>query len=200
MLEVHERSMLQRLARAELAGLYALARRLGGVDAEDLVQDTLLRACRSLHTLRDPQAGPKWLRTILTNLWRDRLRRDGRLPDVVPVEEEERFSLYRTLAEEDPLPYSDTLHVDFLGSFSEHDVHVVLQRLPVLYRAPLVLRYIEGFATREVAELLELAEGTVLAQLHRGRHRFERELWRYAAESGLLDGQAAAGAVRGGRR
>lgn len=199
-LDVRERSVLQRLATQELAGLYSLARRLGCVDPEELVQESLLRACRSFGTLRDPQAGCKWLRTILTNVWRDRLRRDGRLPDEVLVEEEESFSLYRTLEEEDPFPYSDTLHVDFLGSFSEYDVHLVLDRLPPRYRAPLVLRYIEGFDTAEVAEALDLPEGTVMSQLHRGRQRFERALWAYAEESGMIDGTDPTQAVHEGSR
>lgn len=185
-LETTDRLALQRLASEELRGLYALGWRLAGRGAEDLVQETLLRACRSFHTLRDVEAGGKWLRTILTNIWRDRLRKDGREPDQIPVEEEEHFSLYRKLVDEDPLPYSDTLHVDFLGAFSERDVHEVLQRLPARYRAPLVLRYIEGFSTREVAGALDLPHGTVLSQLHRGRERFEREMWAYAEESGLL--------------
>lgn len=184
---------MQQLARAELPGLYALARQLAGADAEDLVQETLLRACRSFDQLRDPAAAGRWFRVILTNVWRDRLRREGREPDEVPMSPEEGFSLYRTLVEEDPLPYSDTLHVDFLGAFSEHDVHEVLQRLPAHYRAPLVLRYVEGFATQEVADLLDLPLGTVLSQLHRGRQRFERALWEYAEESGLLDEVAAQG-------
>lgn len=198
MLDVRERSALQRLAKQELAGLYSLARRLGGVDPEELVQEALLGACRSYATLRDPQAGCKWLRTILTNVWRDRLRRDGRLPDEIPVEEEESFSLYRTLAEEDPFPYSDTLHVDFLGSFSEHDVHLVLGRLPAMYRAPLVLRYIEGFQIAGVAEALELPEGTVMSQIHRGRQRFERALWAYAEESGMVEPTTTSPAAQGG--
>ena len=181
-LDTRERTALQRLARQELGGLYALARGLGGPDPEELVQETMLRACRSFGALRDPAAGPTWLRTILANVWRDALRRDGRRPDEVQVEIEEELSLYRTLVEEDPFPYSDTLHVDFLGAFSEHDVHLVLDRLPPWYRAPLVLRYIEGFATDEVAALLELPRGTILSRLHRGRQRFEQELWRYAEE------------------
>lgn len=192
MLGVDERTQLQQLCRQELPGLYALARRLGGVEPAELVQDTMVRACRSFRSLHDPQAACKWLRTILTNIWRDRLRRDGRLPEEISVEEEETFSLYRTLAEEDPFPYSDTLHIDFLGSFSEQDVHLVLDRLAPLYRAPLVLRYIEGFDTAEVAALLGLPDGTVMSQLHRGRQRFERELWAYARESGLLDGRVPA--------
>jgi RNA polymerase sigma-70 factor, ECF subfamily len=192
MLQTRERAALQQLARDELPGLYALARRLAGADAEDLVQEALARACRSFHELRDPVAGPKWLRVILANVWRDRLRKDGREPDEVHFDEEERFSLYATLVEEDPLPYSDTLHVDFLGAFSEQDVHLLLQRLPGRYRAPLVLRYLEGFDTSEIADMLDLPLGTVVSQLHRGRQRFEREMWEYAEESGLLEHADAA--------
>ena len=190
-LTASERAALRQLARAELPRLYALARRLGGVDPEDLVQETLLRACRSFGSLRDRQAGPKWLTTILTNVWRDCLRKHGREPAEVPIEEDGPFSLYRTLEEEDPFPYSDTLHVDFLGSFSEHDVHLVLDRVPPPYRVAMVLRYIEGYSTSEIAEMLERPSGTVMSHLHRGRQRFEREMWDYAGESGLLAGAAA---------
>ncbi len=187
MLGASGRTQLQQLARDELPGLYALAWQLAGTDAEDLVQEALLRACRNFEQLRDPKAAGRWFRVILTNVWRDRLRKEGREPDEVSMPEEEGFSLYRTLVEEDPLPYSDTLHVDFLGAFSEHDVHEVLQRLPLRYRAPLVLRYVEGFSTQEIADLLELPLGTVLSQLHRGRQRFERAMWEYSEESGLLN-------------
>lgn len=187
MLETAERTTLQALARAELPGLYALARQLAGPAAEDLVQETLLRACRSFRSLQDVQAAPKWLRVIMVNLWRDRLRKDGREPDEVTADGDERFSLYQTLVDEDPLPYSDTLHVDFLGAFSRRDVHLVLRRLPDRYRVPLVLRYVEGFDTGEIADMLALPAGTVYSHLHRGRQHFERALWEYAEESGLLD-------------
>lgn len=199
MLGASGRTQLQQLARDELPGLYALAWQLAGPEAEDLVQEALLRACKSFDQLREPEAAGRWFRVILTNVWRDRLRKDGREPDEVSMGHDESFSLYRTLVEEDPLPYSDTLHIDFLGAFSEHDVHEVLQRLPLRYRAPLVLRYVEGFSTQEVADLLELPHGTVLSQLHRGRQRFERELWEYSEESGLLDDAARRPAERARR-
>lgn len=201
MLETADRTSLQALARAELPGLYALARQLTGPRAEDLVQETLLRACRSFDTLRDRQAGPKWLRVIMVNVWRDRLRHDGRHPTEVPVEPGDDFSLYRTLVDEDPLPYSDTLHVDFLGAFSQEDIRLVLERLPAHHRAALVLRYVEGFDTGEIAELLDLPPGTVYSHLHRGRKHFERALWAYAEESGLLEDRprpTATMAPRGG--
>lgn len=200
MLETADRTSLQALARAELPGLYALARSLAGPSAEDLVQETLLRACRSIHRLRDPQAGPRWLRVIMVNVWRDGLRKAGRDPREIPVEDEGTFSLYRTLVEEDPLPYSDTMHVDFLGAFSTRDVQLVLARLPDHYRVPLVLRYIEGFSTADIARLLELPPGTVYSTLYRGRQRFERALWDYAEESGLLEDHERDEPAAGGAR
>lgn len=186
MLDTTHRSSLRRIARAELEGLHGFARHLVGDAADDLVQETLLRACRSFETLRDEQAAPRWLRVIMVNAWRDRARRADRRPVEVPVEGDDEFSLYQRLAEVDPWPYSDTMHVDFLGSFSHRDVHDVLARLPDKYRIVLVLRYIEGFSTDEISELLELPPGTVYSHLHRGRKHLERALWAYAVESGLV--------------
>jgi RNA polymerase sigma-70 factor (ECF subfamily) len=119
-------------------------------------------------------------------VFRDQLRKQARSVETLPVEEVEDFSLYRTLVEEDPFPYSDTLHHDFLRGFGRDDVREVLMRLPEIYRAPLVLRYIDGFATKEIARMLGAPLGTILARLHRGRKRFEKEMWAYAEETGLL--------------
>jgi len=184
-----EREAFEVLARETLPRLYSLARRLGGEDAEDLVQECLLKAYRSFGSLQEREAGPKWLQSILMNTFRDRLRKAARSVQEFKVDDVDDFSLYRTVAEEDPLPYSDTLHLDFLQSFGREDVRDVLLRLPTIYRAPLVLRYIDGYATKEIARMLELPIGTVLAQLHRGRKLFEREMWIYAEEAELLAGE-----------
>lgn len=181
----------RRLAVAELPALYSLARRLVQRGAEDLVQETLLRAYRSFDSLQsDERAGP-WLKSILVNVFRDELRRQARAVEELAVDPSEGFSLYRTLITEDPFPYSDTLHHDFLGAFAKEDVREVLMRLPEIYRAPLVLHYMEGWATKEVARMLDVPLGTVLARLHRARKRFESELWAYANESGLLEKEGA---------
>jgi RNA polymerase sigma-70 factor, ECF subfamily len=188
MVRVQDRTKesFQRLASAELVGLYSLARRLVRDGAEDLVQEALLHAYRSFETLKaDAAAGP-WLKSILVNVFRDQLRRKARSVQELPVEQVEDFSLYRTLVEQDPLPYSDTLHHDYLQAFSREDVREVLMRLPEIYRAPLVLRYMDGFATKEIARMLDTPLGTVLARLHRGRKRFESEMWAYAQQTGLL--------------
>jgi RNA polymerase sigma-70 factor, ECF subfamily len=174
MVEVPEQSKeaFRRLAVAELPALYALARRLVADGAEDLVQEALLRAYRSFGALKEDAAAGRWLKTIMVNVFRDQLRKQARSVRELPMDGVEEFSLYRTLVEEDPLPYSDTLHHDFLQAFGKEDVREVLMRLPELYRAPLVLRYMDGFATKEIARMLRVPMGTVLARLHRGRKRF----------------------------
>jgi RNA polymerase sigma-70 factor, ECF subfamily len=177
----------QQLARKELPRLYAIARKLVGDDAEDAVQDCLLKAFERFEQLHDPEAGPAWLARVLVNCCHDRGRRRARRPNQVELDTVDEFSLYRKIAREDPFPYSDTLHVDFLGAFGTEDVRAVLLRLPDRYRIPLVLVHMYGYSTDEVADIVDAPQGTVLARLHRGRKRFERELWDYAEEHGILE-------------
>jgi RNA polymerase sigma-70 factor (ECF subfamily) len=178
------------LAEEQLPRLYTIARRLVGDEAEDAVQDALLKAYRAFDQLEHSAAGPAWLASIVVNVCRDRGRARARAPAEVSIEAVGEFSLYRKIGDEDPFPYSDSLHLDFLAQFGPEDVRAVLDRLPDRYRIPLVLVYVDGFATKEVARLLDLPIGTVLAQLHRGRKLFERQLWDYADEKGLLVEQA----------
>ena len=175
------------LAEEQLPRLYTIARRLVGDDAEDAVQDALLNAYRAFDSLVHPSAGPAWLTRIVVNVCRDRGRARARAPAEVSIESVAEFSLYRKISDEDPFPYSDSLHLDFLEQFGPEDVKAVLERLPDRYRIPLVLVYVDGFATKEVARALDSPLGTVLAQLHRGRKLFERQLWDYADENGLLE-------------
>jgi RNA polymerase sigma-70 factor (ECF subfamily) len=173
------------LARANLPRLYSLARRLLPEDPEELVQECLLRAFRHFADLRDDVAAERWFHTILVNCAKDRYRAAGRSPEV-PVDPVDEFSLFRTIASADPFPYSDSLHVDFLCRFGNEDLHAVLDDVPVLYRVPLVLVHMEGYPTKEVAALLHVPLGTLLARLHRGRKLFERRLWEYARDHDLL--------------
>jgi RNA polymerase sigma-70 factor, ECF subfamily len=181
-------SRFKEVVRPHLPWLYGLACRLSGNDrAEDLVQECLVKAFRSFEQLRDVDAVASWLRQIMVNQVRDTLRQDTRHADEVPVDHlDEGSSLYRRIADEDPLPYSDTLHLDFLSCISVPDVWAVLDRLPRHYRTPLVLVHMYGVPAREAAKALELPEGTLLSQLHRGRKRFEQELWDYAMQHDLL--------------
>lgn len=181
-----ERLRFQTVAREQLPWLYSLARRLAGDRAEDVVQDCLTKAFRNFDDLRNPEAAPAWFRTILVNCARDRFRREASGIEETPVEDISEYSLFRTIAEEDPWPYSDSVHLDFLHSFTDDDVWKVLDRLQPKYRVPLVLVHMEGMATKEVARTLGAPLNTVLSWLHRGRKQFEAELWEYAEEHGLL--------------
>lgn len=180
------RESFQLLARSQLPRLLALARHLTREDPEDLVQEALLRGYRSYASLASDEAGGGWLRAILVNTHRDRERKRARSVEEMPVGDPGNFSLYRTIAEQDPFPYSDSVHLDFLQAFTKEDVREVLLNLPEIYRVPLVLCHMEGYATKEVARLCGVPLGTTLARLHRGRKAFERAMWTYAEEHGLL--------------
>jgi len=174
------------LARAQLPRLVSIARRLVGDDAEDMVQECLLKGFQRFTQLRDIAAGPGWLTSILVNCCRDLVRATSRHPLEIDYDDLEQFSLFKHIAYEDPYPYSDSLHLDFLGEFAADDVRAVVRRLSLTYRIPLVLVYMEGFLAREVAEMLDVPLGTVLSRLHRGRKLFEKQMWEYAEEAGLL--------------
>jgi len=180
------RERFQALAERELSRLYGIARRLVGDDAEDVVQECLLRAYRNFAQLENEAAGKHWLTSILVNCARDQWRARGRRVETVELDEVDEFSLFRKIADEDPFPYSDSVHLDFLHQFGSEDVRAVLTSLPELYRVPLVLVHMAGYHVKEVAFMHEVPLGTMLARLHRGRKLFERELWGYAEENGLL--------------
>ncbi|MGH8945114.1 MAG: RNA polymerase sigma factor [Acidimicrobiia bacterium] len=184
------------IAREQLPWLYSLARRIAAHQAEDVVQDCLMKAYLSFDSLRDPVAAPAWFRQILINCARDLHRKGLRRVDESPIDEIPDYTLYRRIADEDPLPYSDSVHLDFLHSFSEEDVWNVLDRLEPKQRIPLVLVHMEGLSVKEVSRMLGVPLNTVLSWLHRGRKRFEMEMWDYADEKDLLRQRQPEGARR----
>jgi RNA polymerase sigma-70 factor (ECF subfamily) len=180
------------IARDHLDRLYGFCLRLTGhpADAEDLVQESLLRGLRAYDGLRDPSRAKGWLFAIATNAWRDLIRVRGRglrttsLDDLDPDADE--FSLFQTLAIEDPLPYSDELHLDFLRLFRDDDVRAVFESITPAFRLPIVLTVVHGFSCKEAAAILDIPLGTLLSRLHRGRNQLERGLWDYAVANGLV--------------
>jgi RNA polymerase sigma-70 factor, ECF subfamily len=175
-------------ALPHLRPLFRLALRLTGnpAAAEDMVQETYLRALQSFDSLRDPRRVRAWLFQILSRLVIDRhraTRREAPLPD---PDELERFSLYDRISDEDPFPYSDRLHDDFLAHFQDEDVRSALLALPEIQRVPLVLLYVEDLSYQELADMLDCPVGTVMSRLHRGRKALERALWECACRRGLV--------------
>jgi RNA polymerase sigma-70 factor (ECF subfamily) len=154
--------------------------------AEDLVQETYLRALQSFGTVRDQGSVRPWLFRILSRLVIDRHRAYGREVPLEGSEDLDRFSLYDRIADEDPLPYSDNLHADFLAQFRDEDVRRALLGLPESFRIPLVLLHAEEMSYRDIAEVIGCPIGTVMSRLHRGRKILERELWECARKRGLI--------------
>jgi RNA polymerase sigma-70 factor, ECF subfamily len=182
------RSRFEQLALPHLAHLYKLAVRLTGKaqDAEDVVQETYIKALAAFAMLREPERIRPWLSQILSRLVMDRHRLQHREFAVGDLAELDRFSLYDLVWDEDPLPYSDHLHRDFLEQFPDDDVRRALLALPEVYRVPLVLLYVEDLSYRELAGMLGCPVGTIMSRLHRARKIMERELWECAKRRGLV--------------
>ncbi len=175
----------EEVVQPHLPYLYALAVRLTGNHgaAEDLVQDALLRALRGFNGLRNRQQPRLWLTRVLTTAFYDRLR-DAQRHDTVPFDE--HFDLFDTIVAEDPFPYSDRVHLDFLELFDDLKVIEVLQGVEPSHRVALILACVYGFKVREIAEITGSPLGTILARLHRARKQLEGELWDYTVRNKLL--------------
>jgi RNA polymerase sigma-70 factor (ECF subfamily) len=180
------------VARDHLDRLYGFCVRLTNdpSDADDLVQETLLRGMRAYDDLRDASRAKGWLFAIATNASRDLFRTRGRQVATVPFDaidaDRDEFSLFETIAIEDPFPYSDELHLDFLRLFRDDDVQAVFGSMTPVFRLPIILTVVHGFSCKEAAAILEIPLGTLLSRLHRGRKHLERGLWDYAVANGLV--------------
>jgi RNA polymerase sigma-70 factor (ECF subfamily) len=178
------------VVREHLDRLYGFCVRVTGNthDGEDLLQDTLIRAMSAYEGLREPGRARSWLFKIATNVWRDHDRSRAREVATTPLDgiEEDSFSLFQTIAVEDPFPYSDELHLDFLRLFRDEDVAAVFGSITPAFRLPLILTVLHGFACKEAAAILDVPLGTLLSRLHRGRKQLERGLWTYAVENHLV--------------
>jgi RNA polymerase sigma-70 factor (ECF subfamily) len=186
--DVDTRARFEALALPYLPDVYRLAVRLKGSaqDAEDLVQETYVKALKAFGTLRQPDRVRPWLFQILSRLVLDRQRSEGREVASGDLEELDRFSLYDLIWDEDPLPYSDNLHGDFLAQFTDEEVRAALMRLPEGFRVPLVLLYVEELSYKELAEIVGCPVGTIMSRLHRARKILERDLWDCAQRRGLV--------------
>jgi RNA polymerase sigma-70 factor (ECF subfamily) len=187
-----ERRAFADVARDHLDRLYGFCLRMTSdpSDAEDLVQETLLRGMRAYNDLRDASRAKGWLFAIATNTWRDLSRARGRQVATVPLDavdaDGDEFSLFQTIAVEDPFPYSDELHLDFLRLFGDDDVRAVFGSITPVFRLPLILTVVHGFSCKEAAAILDIPLGTLLSRHHRGRKQLEHGLWDYAVANGLV--------------
>jgi RNA polymerase sigma-70 factor, ECF subfamily len=166
--------------------LYSAALRMtrNRADAEDLVQDTYLRAWRGYAGYEEGTNLRAWLFRILTNSFINSYRAKQRRPQIDDVEDVEDLYLYKGLRSSDPAARSaeDTL----FEMFTDDEVKGALEALPENFRVPVLLADVEGFAYKEIAEMLDIPIGTVMSRLHRGRKAMQKRLWDFAAERRLV--------------
>lgn len=180
------------LVRSTLPWLHELARRSVGERADDVVQESLLKAYKGFGTLRSSEAGPAWLRTILINTANDRIRHDIRRQEDPSGDLDDRPSALSSTGD-DTSPLFRFSEFQYLGALTTDDFWSVLDGLPAKYRVPLVLVHMEGFPTRYVARLFGEPIGTLLSHLHRGRRLLEEALEDYARDNMLLPERSAGG-------
>jgi RNA polymerase sigma-70 factor (ECF subfamily) len=167
--------------------LYSAALRMtrNRADAEDLVQDTYLRAYRSFHTYTDGTNLRAWLFRILTNAFINRYRAKQRRVQEQDVDDVDDLYLYKGVRNTDVLARSaeDSL----FEVFTDDEVKDALEALPENFRMPVLLADVEGFSYKEIAEMLDIPIGTVMSRLHRGRKAMQKRLWDFAVERRLVD-------------
>ena len=155
-------------------------------DAEDLVQETYLKAYRAYNTFEAGTNLKAWLYRILTNTYINKYRRDARRPTETDLGEVEDLYLYRRLGSEQSAEAARSVEDQVLDGLVESDIKRAVEALPENFRIPVLLADLEGFAYKEIAEILDIPIGTVMSRLHRGRKALQRALWEFARERGLL--------------
>jgi RNA polymerase sigma-70 factor (ECF subfamily) len=149
---------------------YALILTRDQTAAEDLVQETYLRAVRAFGQLMANSNLKSWLFVIMRNAWLNQLRHNRSGPRFVELDDEELgFVHQKTFVNEDP-------HVVYLRKLEREQIRVAIADLPELYREIIVLRDLEGFSYQEIATMLECPAGTVMSRLGRARAKLRRAL------------------------
>jgi RNA polymerase sigma-70 factor (ECF subfamily) len=171
-----------------LPSLYGAALRMtrNPADAEDLVQDTYLRAFRGFSGFKEGTNLKAWLYRILTNSFINTYRKKQREPQTVEGPDDvEEWYLFDRLGGRN---VEGSAEEEVLDNIPDADVKAALESLPENFRLPVLLADVEGFSYKEIADIMGTPIGTVMSRLHRGRKALEKALWETARERGLVDG------------
>jgi len=187
-----EATALQDEALTHIDALYRTAVRMTGnpMDAEDLVQETYLRAFRSLTQFRAGTNLRAWLFKILTNAFINDYRKRSRRPRSTSLDNVEDYYLYTHLIDSGIQPSASRPEDEVLASITDESVVQALGALSEDFLQVVLLADVEGFAYREIADIMGIPIGTVMSRLHRARRRLQRSLTESRTPAACGNGEA----------
>jgi len=176
----------KRVALPQLSHLYTSAFYLtkDKAEAEDLVQETYIRALRFFDKFKPGTNCRAWLLTILRNLFINRYRQKRQEPEKVDWERIEQ--VYESMVEQGEKAERDNPENHLISQLMDEEVERALGELPEEYRMAIVLVNIEELSYEEAAKVMECAIGTIRSRVSRGRRMLQVALRGYALEKGLI--------------
>jgi len=176
--------------------LYTAALRMtrNPADAEDLVQETYLRAYRAFGSFEEGTNLRAWLYRILTNTFINSYRSKKRRPEVSDVEDIEDLYLYKRLGASATADQGRSAEEELFEHITDSQVKEAIESLPEQFRMAVLLADVEGFSYKEIADMLEVPIGTVMSRIHRGRRALQKALLEFGRERGLVSGSTGSGA------
>ncbi len=175
-------------AMEHMPSLYTAALRMtrNPADAEDLVQETYLKAYRAFGSFTEGTNLKAWLYRILTNTFINSYRAKKRKPDQTDLDEVEDLFLYRRLGGLEAAAAGRSAEDEVMDLFTDSDVKGAVEALPEQFRLTVLLADVEGFSYKEIAEILDIPIGTVMSRLHRGRKALQKTLFDFGTQRGLV--------------
>jgi RNA polymerase sigma-70 factor (ECF subfamily) len=185
----------ENLALKHIDPLYSAALRLtkNDRDAEDLVQDTFLRAYRFFDKFERGTNIKAWLFKILTNTFINRYRRVVKERNI--VEGSERDAVHERFISREASDSAANPEAWFFDRLLSDDVLQAVDSLPIDFRLVVILADLQEFSYKETAEILDVPVGTVMSRLYRGRRLLQKALAKYAVLSGVIPAPAAGASI-----
>tara|TARA_Y100001970_G_scaffold95250_1_gene120013 strand:- start:1787 stop:2413 length:627 start_codon:yes stop_codon:yes gene_type:complete len=170
--------------------LYSHALRLtkNSSDAEDLVQETYLKGYRAFSSFKEGTNLRAWLFRILTNSFINNYRKKQRGFEEEDFDEVDDMYLFRRLGSGQNSTLGMSAEDMLFERLTEDEIKDAVENLPTQYREVVLLADVQGFSYKEIAEILEIPDGTVMSRLHRGRAKLQKDLLEFASKRGLLVG------------